>query len=38
MGQATPLFNNWVSQFGNEGAVIKAEYEAATRLVRNQRA
>lgn len=31
-------YAQWSSQYGNAGATARAEYEAATRLVRNQRA
>ena len=34
----TGRFENWVNQYGNAGAVARAEYEAATRLVQSQRA
>lgn len=34
----TGKFDLWLSQYGNAGAVTKAEYEAARRLVRNQKA
>ena len=34
----TGRFENWVNQYGNAGAEARAEYEAATRLVQNQRA
>jgi hypothetical protein len=34
----TGRFDRWVSQHGNAGAIVRAEYEAASRLVRNQRA
>jgi hypothetical protein len=31
-------FDQWVKQYGNAGAIARAEYEAANRLVRNQKA
>jgi hypothetical protein len=31
-------YEGWTSQYGNAGATARAEYEAATRLVKNQRA
>ncbi|MEE2866934.1 MAG: hemagglutinin repeat-containing protein, partial [Pseudomonadota bacterium] len=34
----TGRYDQWVSQYGNAGATARAEYEAATRLVNNQRA
>ena len=34
----TGRFARWSNEFGNEGAVAKAEYEVARRLVKNQRA
>ena len=34
----TGRFAEWTRLHGNAGAVAKAEYQAATRLVRNQRA
>ncbi len=34
----TGKFGTWVDSYGNSGAVAKAEFEAATRLVKNQKA
>jgi len=34
----TGRFDAWVSEYGNAGAVAKAEYEAALRLVKNKNA
>jgi hypothetical protein len=34
----TGRFSRWAEQYGNAGAITKAEYEAAARLLRNQKA